>query len=180
MIFRHGIRWSWLDQNPVMMVRVSSKRLRRPDALTAEEFRALLAGLPDRQRLLGMNCATTGVRTGEALGLKWQDIRFDICQVDVLRSFDRSDDGKRIGFGISGAHRGSKMDNCICCGCINGRAQQRESGDSARGEHGKCIIAASEVCQLLQPRQPSAAGELHQQGIEQLHRVFHSLSPFSQ
>jgi site-specific recombinase XerD len=47
MIFRHAIRWGWLDRNPVMMVRVSSKRLRRPDVLTAEEFRALLAGLAD-------------------------------------------------------------------------------------------------------------------------------------
>jgi len=68
-------------------VRVSSKRLRRPDVLTAEEFRALLAALPDRERLLGMICATTGMRIGEALGLKWRDIRFDICEADVLRSF---------------------------------------------------------------------------------------------
>jgi integrase len=49
MIFRHGIRWGWLDQNPAAMVRVSSKRLRRPDVLTAEQFRLLLAALPQRE-----------------------------------------------------------------------------------------------------------------------------------
>jgi len=87
MIFRHGIRWGWLDKNPVAMVRVSSKRLRRPDVLTAEEFRLLLAALPERERLMGMISATTGMRIGEVLGLKWQDIHFDSCTADVLRSF---------------------------------------------------------------------------------------------
>jgi hypothetical protein len=48
-IFRHGIRWGWIGQqeNPVAMVRVSSKRLRTPDILDAEEFQLLFARLPD-------------------------------------------------------------------------------------------------------------------------------------
>jgi len=39
-VFRHGIRWGWLGQqeNPITMVRVSSKRLRTPETLTAKEF----------------------------------------------------------------------------------------------------------------------------------------------
>jgi integrase len=87
MIFRHGIRWGWLDRNPVAMVRVSSKRLRRPDVLTAEEFRLLLAVLPEREKLMGMISATTGMRIGEVLGLKWQDIHFATGTADVLRSY---------------------------------------------------------------------------------------------
>ncbi|EQD46304.1 integrase family protein, partial [mine drainage metagenome] len=87
MIFRHGIRWGWLDRNPVAMVRVSSKRLRRPDVLTAEEFRALLAALPDRERLMGTICATAGLRICEVLGLKWEDIDFATRTANVLRSF---------------------------------------------------------------------------------------------
>ena len=50
MVFRHGMRWGWLEKNPVTLVRCSSKRLRRPDILTAEEFRALLGALPNRER----------------------------------------------------------------------------------------------------------------------------------
>lgn len=87
MIFRHGMRWGWLDQNPVTMVRCSSKRLRRPDILTVEEFRALLAALPDRERLMGTICATTGLRICEVLGLKWEDIDFETHMASVLRSF---------------------------------------------------------------------------------------------
>lgn len=87
MIFRHGMRWGWLDSNPVELVRTSSKRLRRPDILTAEEFRALLEALPDRERLMGMICATTGLRICEVLGIKWEDIDFETHTANVLRSF---------------------------------------------------------------------------------------------
>jgi integrase len=87
MIFRHGMRWGWLDSNPVTMVRCSSKRLRRPDILTAEEFRALLEGLPNRERLMGTICATTGLRICEVLGIKWEDIDFGTRTVNVLRSY---------------------------------------------------------------------------------------------
>jgi integrase len=55
--------------------------------LTAEEFRLLLAALPERERLMGMICATTGMRIGEVLGLKWQDIHFATFTADVLRSY---------------------------------------------------------------------------------------------
>lgn len=87
MIFRHGMRWGWLDRNPVEMVRVSSKRMRRPDILTAEEFRTLLEALPQRECLMGTICATTGLRIGEVLGLKWEDIQFVTHTADVLRSY---------------------------------------------------------------------------------------------
>jgi site-specific recombinase XerD len=47
-VFRHGIRWGWLGQqeNPIAMVRVSSKRLHTPETLTAEEFVNLFRKLP--------------------------------------------------------------------------------------------------------------------------------------
>jgi hypothetical protein len=42
-VFRHAIRYRWLGQheNPIAMVRVSAKRKRIPETLTAEEFRAM-------------------------------------------------------------------------------------------------------------------------------------------
>jgi integrase len=89
MIFRHAIRWGWLGQheNPIVMVRVSTKRKKTPVILAVEEFRALLAALPDRERLMGTICATTGMRVGELLGLKWEDINFKDQTANVLRSF---------------------------------------------------------------------------------------------
>jgi integrase len=87
-VFRHGIRWGWIGQheNPITMVRCSSKRLSVPETLTAEEFRALFGKLPDRERAMGVICATAGLRISETLGLKWQDIDFQRGQANVLRS----------------------------------------------------------------------------------------------
>lgn len=88
-VFRHGIRWGWIGQheNPISLVRCSSKRLRTPDVLTAEEFRALFKVLPNRERAIGIICATTGLRVCEVLGLKWEDIDFIDKAANVLRSF---------------------------------------------------------------------------------------------
>ena len=87
-VFRHGIRWGWIGQheNPIAMVRCSSKRLRTPETLTAEEFRALFGKLSDRERAMGIICATAGLRISETLGLKWADIDFAKGQANVLRS----------------------------------------------------------------------------------------------
>ncbi len=71
------------------------ERLRRPDILTAEEFRDLLAALPDRERLMGTICATTGLRICEVLGLKWEDIDFETHTANVLRSYTDGSIGPR-------------------------------------------------------------------------------------
>ena len=88
-IFRHAIRWGWIGQheNPIKLVRVSAKRTRIPDTLTAEEFRKLFTALPNRERAIGIICATTGLRVCEVLGLKWQDIDVADQSMNVQRSF---------------------------------------------------------------------------------------------
>lgn len=76
-----------ITANPITLVRCSTKRLRTPSMLTASELRKLLDALPYRERLMGVICATTGLRICEVLGLKWQDIHFEVSTADVLRSF---------------------------------------------------------------------------------------------
>jgi integrase len=87
-VFRHGIRWGWIGQheNPISLVRVGSKRRCAPETLTVEEFRALFATLPDRERAMGAICATAGLRISETLGLRWEDIDLGARQAYVLRS----------------------------------------------------------------------------------------------
>ena len=94
-VFRHGIRWGWIGQheNPIVMVRCSSKRLSTPETLTAEEFRSLFGKLPDRERAMGIICATAGLRISETLGLKWADIDFVKGQANVLRSVSEGEVG---------------------------------------------------------------------------------------
>jgi integrase len=94
-VFRHGIRWGWVGQheNPIALVRCSSKRLSTPETLTAEEFRSLFGKLPDRERAMGIVCATAGLRISETLGLKWADIDFVKGQANVLRSISDGEVG---------------------------------------------------------------------------------------
>ncbi len=87
-VFQHGIRYGWLDagENPMLAVRQSAKRVRIPEPLEAEEFRALLAELPLMVRTMGVIAATTGLRISEVLGLKWQDVDFEHLSLSVTRS----------------------------------------------------------------------------------------------
>jgi len=85
-IFNHAVRHEWLGKNPITLVRQSAKRESIPEILTVEEIRALLAELELRDRTLVLLDAGTGLRVGELLGLKWQDVDFDNLQLHVQRS----------------------------------------------------------------------------------------------
>jgi hypothetical protein len=47
-VFQHGIRYGWLrnEENPMLAVRQSAKRVRIPKPLEADEFLKFLAKLP--------------------------------------------------------------------------------------------------------------------------------------
>ncbi len=87
-VFQHGIRYGWLrnEENPMLAVRQSAKRVRIPEPLEANEFLQLLAELPLKIRTMGIVCATTGLRISEVLGLKWGDIDFEQLLFHVTRS----------------------------------------------------------------------------------------------
>jgi len=93
-IFSHAIRFEWAARNPITAVRTSSKRLRIPDILTAEEFQALVEALPRRARVVVLLDGSTGLRRGELIALRWGDIDFDSGQADVRRSIWRNVEGE--------------------------------------------------------------------------------------
>jgi integrase len=82
--------WSWRKNNAVSIQSslsvIGLKRTPVPVTLTAGEFRTLFDALHERERAIGMICATTGLRISEVLGLKWEDIRFEAGVANVLRS----------------------------------------------------------------------------------------------
>ena len=86
-LYSHAIRWEWADKNPITSVRQSAKRQKVPDILTPEEIVAILSELPDPLRTMIELDAFTGLRRGELIGLRWEDVDFAVwqaCRVCLL------------------------------------------------------------------------------------------------
>jgi len=65
-----------VERSPVSLVTVrgSSKRLRKPRSLTAEEFQQFVVEMRDPFRTIAVVCVSLGLRISECLALKWSDV----------------------------------------------------------------------------------------------------------
>jgi integrase len=93
-LFSHAIRNEWAATNPITAVRTSAKRLRTPDILTPEQYRALLDELGQRERVLVLLVGATGLRRGELIALKWRDLDLEGHLVNVTHSVWHSIEGE--------------------------------------------------------------------------------------
>jgi hypothetical protein len=121
-VFNHAVRHEWLDKNPITLVRQSAKRESIPEILTVEELRALLAELELRDRTLVLLDAGTGLRVGELLGLKWQDVDFE------ARSFTRSSDAAKPRRPRSQCHSTPTWRTICSRGSVKRRIAERRIG----------------------------------------------------
>jgi integrase len=85
-LFRHAIRWDWIEQNPITPVRQSAKRREIPAILDIGEIEALLSRLTGPTYVAVFIAVFTGLRVGELLALKWSDVNFEIGQLNITRS----------------------------------------------------------------------------------------------
>ena len=85
-LFSHAIRYEWAARNPITAVRTSAKRLCTPDILTGAEFQALLPELSQRERVMVLVAGSTGLRRGELIALRWEDIDFELSQANVTHA----------------------------------------------------------------------------------------------
>ena len=90
-IFKHAmsdaVRWGLLAKNPVELVDPPRARHTEMKAWNPEEARTFVDTVADdRLSALWVLLISTGLRRGEALGLKWADIDFDRCTVAVRRT----------------------------------------------------------------------------------------------
>jgi integrase len=85
-VFNHAVRWEWHDRNPITHVRQSAKRKNIPTVLTLLQVEELLLYLEEPTHTAVLVDVMTGLRVGELLALKWQDIDFEKFEISVTRS----------------------------------------------------------------------------------------------
>src|ERR1017187_5243819 len=85
-LFHHAMRYEWVDNNPIKLVRQSAKREWVPDVLELAELQLLLSKLSVRERTLALLDAATGLRASELLALRWADVDFENLELLVTRS----------------------------------------------------------------------------------------------
>ena len=88
-LYSHAIRWEWTNKNPITQVRQSAKRSKIPTVLSVEEIQRLFSCIKEPCRTAVILDAVSGLRVGELLGLKWEDVKFDQLELNVTRSVSR-------------------------------------------------------------------------------------------
>jgi len=85
-LYSHALRWEWTDRNPITHVRQSAKRRKTPVILTIEQIKCFVSHLKEPCRTAVLLDASSGLRVGELLGLKWEDVDFDNLEINLSRS----------------------------------------------------------------------------------------------
>jgi integrase len=98
-MFAFAVKRGWCTRNPVALVdKPRGRRNLDIRFLEVRELEALLAATPTDERgrtehVLYLTAAMTGLRRGELLALRWQDIDWDAGVVRVRRNFTRGQFG---------------------------------------------------------------------------------------
>lgn len=90
----YSVRKRYIDYNPVRDIEKPKGQSLHEDEkdisiITPDEIHALLNAVPDlKHNTIFMVAVTTGLRQGEILGLKWDDIDWISCQMHVNRTYN--------------------------------------------------------------------------------------------
>jgi integrase len=87
-IFRRAVEDGDLALNPCTHLRLPSVRCRRERIASPEEAEQLLAVLPDRDRPVWATALYAGLRRGELMALRWNDVDLATGVIRVERAYD--------------------------------------------------------------------------------------------
>ena len=87
-IYRRAIEDGDLAVNPTSNLRLPAVRGRRERIASPEEAQQLLAALPERDRAVWATALYAGLRRGELMALRWDDVDLAQGVIHVERSYD--------------------------------------------------------------------------------------------
>jgi integrase len=87
-IFRRALEDGDVAINPCTHLRLPAVRGRRERIASPEEAQRLLAALPERDRALWATALYAGLRRGELMALRWEDVDLAAGVIRVERSYD--------------------------------------------------------------------------------------------
>jgi integrase len=87
-IFRRALEDGDVAVNPCTNLRLPAVRGRRERIASAEEAQRLLGALPDRDRAIWATALYAGLRRGELMALRWEDVDLAGGVIHVERSYD--------------------------------------------------------------------------------------------
>jgi len=88
-MFKHAVQWGYLDANPALYIERPRVEIEEMEILTPPEIRRLFEAAEEPVRTLLLCAVLTGMRRGELLGLKWEDIDFEGNRIHVRRALWR-------------------------------------------------------------------------------------------
>ncbi|MEN1761471.1 site-specific integrase [Anoxynatronum sibiricum] len=91
---QQAVKWKKIDHNPCDLVDLPKRTKTEQKAMTQEQARAVLKAAEGiRYKVLFELLILTGLRPGEAYGLKWQDIDLNAGTLSVRRALSRTEYG---------------------------------------------------------------------------------------
>jgi len=126
--YSDAVKWRKTSWNPTEAVELPKREETVPEALTKEELVILLSAAKDRALYpTYLMAATTGMRRGEILALRWSDIDMEAGSVQLTRSLEETREGLRIkDLKTRGSKRNVKIPSVMISELAKVRAKQSE------------------------------------------------------
>jgi integrase len=94
----HAVDWGYVRANPTQKIKNPSVPKTEMDCLTPEEARTFLAAVPMKWYPFFLTAITTGLRIGELLAMRWQNIDWASERYFVKETLSRARYGYKGGF----------------------------------------------------------------------------------
>jgi integrase len=107
--FGHAVQWGIITANPAAVVSPPKVQEKEIEIVREDEIRSLLNQLRDGHRdlhAIATLALATGMRRGELLALRWQDVDLEAGQVQVTRSLEQTRKG--LAFKTPKSRRGRR------------------------------------------------------------------------